>query len=382
MLQNILRVGLSAVRCVKILFRRGGLCVCMRMEGVALVNDRAGITFDVELCVPWDAPEAVVDINSVGVVPLGSVPDKVGLFGAVASRILQGRDSCSIRFLVPDARGIDQNFHDVTIVDMGAAPESKVSFNDVSHLRDTWLPAVFTHMKWHQQDLELMRKDAKSKFTQTRPTPCKYCGKVIHCDMYRHVPRFHLDLVQLWRCPVSWCTMWRGTAQDCMDHLRGAHDVPWISKTANIERCIPPWTVSREMWTESLRAEHSGISTDIMLFSDLGLSLTHHYRVHRCGIPYVAFRGDYILRLRALLPAPLNSHQETVPPSEVGPDVTPRSTRRSHRQIRPVRVMSAVVGDLPVLTLQDPAGVAGAEVFDCRPPLLPVSIPFSTRWDL
>ena len=61
------------------------------------------------------APEAVVDINSMRVVPLGSVPDKVGLFGrrkeAAASRILQGRDSRSIRFLVPDARGIDQNFH-------------------------------------------------------------------------------------------------------------------------------------------------------------------------------------------------------------------------------------------------------------------------------
>ena len=45
--------------------------------------------------------------------------------------------------------------------------------------------------------------------------------------MYRHVARFHLNLAQLWRCPVSWCTMWKGTPQDCMDHIRGAHDVPW-----------------------------------------------------------------------------------------------------------------------------------------------------------
>ena len=65
------------------------------MEGAALVEDRVGVTFDVELCVPWDAPEAVVDINSADVVTLGSLPDKVGLFGrrkdAAASRILQGR---------------------------------------------------------------------------------------------------------------------------------------------------------------------------------------------------------------------------------------------------------------------------------------------------
>ena len=51
------------------------------MEGAALVEDCVGVTFDVELCVPWDAPEAVVDINSADEVTLGSVPDKVGLFG-------------------------------------------------------------------------------------------------------------------------------------------------------------------------------------------------------------------------------------------------------------------------------------------------------------
>ena len=45
--------------------------------GAALVDDRSGVTFDVELCIPWDAPEAVVDINSAEVVTLGSFPDKV-----------------------------------------------------------------------------------------------------------------------------------------------------------------------------------------------------------------------------------------------------------------------------------------------------------------
>ena len=75
--------------------------VCQTMSGAALVDDRSGVTFDVELCIPWDAPEAVVDINSAEVVTLGSFPDKVGLFGrrkdAAVSRILQGRDSRSCR---------------------------------------------------------------------------------------------------------------------------------------------------------------------------------------------------------------------------------------------------------------------------------------------
>ena len=221
------------------------------MEGAALLEDRVGVTFDVELCVPWDAPEAVVDINSDDVVTLGSVPDKVGLFGgrkdAAASRILQGRDSRSTRFLVPDARGVDQNFHDVAIVDMDDEREPKITLAELSHLRDSWPPGILNHMKWSQQNLELMRKEAKREFTQTRPMPCKFCGKVIRCNMYRHVARLHLDLAQLWRCPVSWCTVWRGTPQDCMEHLRNGHDVPWISKTASIERFVPPWTVRREL---------------------------------------------------------------------------------------------------------------------------------------
>ena len=113
---------LKNLRVQELLLRRGDFPVYRTMEGAALVEDRVGVTFDVELCVPWDAPEAVVDINSVDVVTLGSLPDKVGLFGrrkdAAASRILQGRDSRGIRFLVPDVRGVEQNFHDVTIVDM------------------------------------------------------------------------------------------------------------------------------------------------------------------------------------------------------------------------------------------------------------------------
>ena len=189
--------------------------------------------------------------------------------------------------------------------------------------------------------------------------------------------RLHLELAQLWRCPVSWCTVWRGSPQDCMEHLRNGHDVPWISKTASIERFAPPWTVRREVWTESMRLEHSGISTDILLFSELGLSLTHHYRVYRGGLPHAAFRSDYMTRLRALLPTPQNTTGEPTSPPESGRGATPRSARRSHQLSRPVRVMSEAVGELPLLTVQNPADMIGETVLDCRPPGLPVSIPLS-----
>ena len=86
-----------------------------------VIDDREGDTFGMDLSVPWDAPEAVVDVSSASVLPLRDLPDGMGLVGhqkdATESRILQGRDPRSIRVLVPDRRGFNQNFHDVTIVD-------------------------------------------------------------------------------------------------------------------------------------------------------------------------------------------------------------------------------------------------------------------------
>ena len=77
---------------------------------------------------PWDAPEAVVDIDSTELISLGSFPDKVGLFGrrkeAAVSRIMGGRNSRSVRFVVPDGRIVDR---DVTVVYMEEEREPKTS---------------------------------------------------------------------------------------------------------------------------------------------------------------------------------------------------------------------------------------------------------------
>ena len=107
-------------------------------------------------------------------------------------------------------------------------------------------------------------------------------------------PGFHLDLVQLWRCPIAWCTTWKGSPQDCLEHVRSGHDAPWVEKTASIERYAPPWTVSRQLWMDSLRIEHSGISTDMLLFSEVGMPRTQHYRVYKGGLPHAVFRTDYL----------------------------------------------------------------------------------------
>ena len=120
----------------------GELLPCQTMDGAALADDRPGATFTAELCVPWDSPEAVVDINSTDLISLGSFPDKVGLFGrrkeAAVSRIMAGRDSWSIRFVVPDGRIVDRGYHDVTVVDMEEEREPMVVLSDMTRLRELW----------------------------------------------------------------------------------------------------------------------------------------------------------------------------------------------------------------------------------------------------
>ena len=86
----------------------------MDADGFSIVDNCAGITFGVELYVPWDAPEMAIDLSSSGTVPLRNVPDVFGISGrrdnATESRILQGKDARSVRVLVPDCCGLDQNF--------------------------------------------------------------------------------------------------------------------------------------------------------------------------------------------------------------------------------------------------------------------------------
>ena len=264
----------------------------MATDSDAMAGAQSGITFDVMLDVPWNAPEAIVHLHSDGVVDLDMVQDVLGLTGrrpeAAVVRVLQGRDERSVRTLIPDPRVLERGFHD-TIVDMGDSPEPSVLLNNLSLLRLQWPVTVLRSMVWLQNDLDTMHAAAKKRFRYFRPGDCSYCGKWIKCDMYRHVATYHLDLGQLWRCPVSWCTVWKGSPQDCMHHVRGAHDVPSDIKSASLEKFSPPWTVRRQIWVDALKPCHLVVSTDVLLFSDINLSLVHHYRVFKWGLPHCAF---------------------------------------------------------------------------------------------
>ena len=134
-------------------------------------------------------------------------------------------------------------------------------------------------MTRRQLELEQLRHACKKRYRGTQTGLCTFCGKVIKLDMARYVANYHLELAQLWRCPVSWCTQWKDMPQDCVDHIRLAHAVPATVKAANLGRWFPPWTVSRETWREALKSTVSGVSTDALLFSQNCTPLAHRYRV-------------------------------------------------------------------------------------------------------
>ena len=68
----------------------------MATDGDAPAEVRSGITFGVTLEVPWNAPEAYVQLDSDGVVDLDTVPDVLGLTDlrpeVAVVRVLQGWD--------------------------------------------------------------------------------------------------------------------------------------------------------------------------------------------------------------------------------------------------------------------------------------------------
>ena len=90
-----------------------------------------------------------------------------------------------------------------------------------------------------------MRKDCKEHFGCTQSGNCTHCEKYIQQKLGKHVALYHIELAQLWRCPVTWCTVWKGTAQDCVDHIRRTHELPPLVKAANLARYFSPWTVTR-----------------------------------------------------------------------------------------------------------------------------------------
>ena len=114
--------------------------VCPMMEGAVLVDDRSGVTFDAELCIPWDALRAVVDITSTEAFTPVSLPHGVVLLGRDRDiddqRIPPDGDGRVVRFRRPDVCSGNRESCDVRTVVMKEAEELPTS--EVTSLICVW----------------------------------------------------------------------------------------------------------------------------------------------------------------------------------------------------------------------------------------------------
>ena len=233
-----------------------------------------------------------------------SIQDVMGLQAlrpsAAVCKVMTIPDSNCIRIVTPDEH-VPTGFHEILIYDMGQGDWPKVPMSEIGCLRLDWPKDLFSFVGRYQLELEHMRKECRDRFGGITSGTCPTCEKFIQVNLGKHVALYHLDLAQLWRCPVGWCPAWKGTSQDCVDHMRRAHNTPISVKAGNLARWFPPWTVTREQWHSMSRPSVSGIAIDTFLFSRIGTPLFHRYRVFDRLGSHPAFRKPYMPKLFTFL---------------------------------------------------------------------------------
>ena len=233
-----------------------------------------------------------------------SIQDVMGLQAlrpsAAACKVMTIPDSNCVRIVTPDEH-VPTGFHEILIYDMGQEEWPQVPMSEIGCLRLDWPKDLFSFVGRYQLELEHMRKECRDRFGGTSSGTCPTCDKFIQVNLAKHVALYHLDLAQLWHCPVGWCPVWKGTSQDCVDHMRRAHNTPISVKAGNLARWFPPWTVTREQWHSMSRPSVSGIAIDTFLFSRIGTPLFHRYRVFDRLGSHPAFRGPYMPKLFTFL---------------------------------------------------------------------------------
>ena len=97
--------------------------------------------------------------------------------------------------------------------------------------------------------------------SHNKPGFCSLCQEQIATAFDIHMMNVHLELGQLWRCPVEWCTVWKGSVSDCLG--QDMHGVFQYVAVKNLGKFCPPWTVFRDLCLTALRPDISGIAVDV-----------------------------------------------------------------------------------------------------------------------
>ena len=192
-------------------------------------------------CVRWSHDEnGSIQMNmyslAVKDLDLSISPDVFGLgaFDAMkpVTRMLPGSSPCELRLMLPgDKLGTD-GFHDILVENMSGTPtwrSSHVSLADMTSLRRRWPKAVFYTLRRQASDVECLRRDAPKRADKALryggPGFCGVCDTRIYC--------------QLWRCPVMWCTVWKGSGRACLEHLAEKHGGSALEITTNVAQFFP-----------------------------------------------------------------------------------------------------------------------------------------------
>ena len=280
-------------------------------------------------------------LDSLGVMDLDTSlnPDAFGLRAfdgkMPITRMLPGSGPCDLRLLIPDAGLGKAGFHDVVIENLLGTSiwrSKHVTPGDVIGLRQRWPVAVFHVMRERSVELEDLRRKAyrgdQSAYRYTGRGYCPICETKTDYALDSHMMCHHLDLGQLWRCPVEWCAVWKGSVRECRDHFNEKHSGSQTIDFDRVSKAFPAWTVTREFWKQALQPEISGIAVDISLFCESRRRLVHKYRVYRDPLPHPALREGKISRLismanRAMAVAQLTQLRLAIPASGISPGEIP-----------------------------------------------------------
>ena len=302
----------------------------------------------------------VTNLCLLGVVDLdlSLCPDVFGLKAfdekMPITRMLPGSSPCKLRLLLPDTNIGKDGFHDVVVENLIGSSTWRsrdVSPSDVIALRRRWPRAVFQVMKERCIELEDLRRQAFTglqwAYRYTFPGYCPECKTRTEASLDSHMMCCHLGLGQLWRCPVEWCAVWKGSVRECRDHFNDKHSGSATLDFEKVSRSFPAWTVTREFWEQALKPEISGIAVDVRLFHESGRRLVHRYRVYQDPLPHPALREGRITKLLsfvnpAMVITQLAQLRIAIPSSgnprgEVPSDCFPKTTEPSVMK-RPWRV--------------------------------------------
>ena len=221
------------------------------------------------------------------------IPDVIGLRAiqpdAAVIKVMSIPDNHCIRVVIPDDH-VPIEFQEVLIHDMEVEEPPFVALSELGCLPPSGLAEGLVYIYGTLSVGSRTVAPGVQRAVRIHTIRLVY----IQQNLGRHVACYHMDLAQLWRCPVTWCTEWRG-------NMRKAHNTPATVKAANLARWFPPWTVSREQWTRIMQSSVSGIAIDALLYSHIGVLLFHRYSVFSRHGTHVAFRRTYMTRIRTFL---------------------------------------------------------------------------------